>query len=141
MVSEKLKTITISVDSYDDLLIQGEIYHNSFEEGKCFSNLMQMLLNIEDILDEMKFPRPALEKRRFSRFDGMSNFSAASDVSPEFQIKTGKLSTFKVKVIFRQNASWQGSIAWIEGNSEEPFRSALELVFLMDSALCECKSK
>jgi len=38
-------------------------------------------------------------------------------------------------VIFRQNASWQGSLAWIEKNIEEPFRSALEMFMLIDSAL------
>ncbi|NLW65775.1 MAG: hypothetical protein GXY26_06040, partial [Clostridiales bacterium] len=36
---------------------------------------------------------------------------------------------------FRQNASWQGVITWAEDRREESFRSALELVFLMDSAL------
>jgi hypothetical protein len=38
-------------------------------------------------------------------------------------------------VLFRQNASWQGSITWMEGKQEQSFRSALELIFLMNSAL------
>jgi len=40
-----------------------------------------------------------------------------------------------VKVLFRQNASWQGSIAWLEGKREESFRSVLELLLLIDSAV------
>ena len=40
-----------------------------------------------------------------------------------------------VRILFRQNASWQGSVLWREGGQEERFRSALELVLLMDSAL------
>ena len=47
----------------------------------------------------------------------------------------GELATFAVRIIFRQNASWQGSVVWLEGEREESFRSALELVLLMDSAL------
>jgi len=39
------------------------------------------------------------------------------------------------RILFRQNASWQGSVVWVEGRQEERFRSALELVLLMDSAL------
>lgn len=40
-----------------------------------------------------------------------------------------------MRILFRQNASWQGSVLWREGGQEERFRSALELVLLMDSAL------
>jgi hypothetical protein len=40
-----------------------------------------------------------------------------------------------VRVLFRQNASWQGSVTWMEGRQEESFRSALELLLLMKSAL------
>ena len=46
-----------------------------------------------------------------------------------------RFPTFAVRILFRQNASWQGSVTWLEGNREESFRSVLELIFLMDSAL------
>ena len=39
-----------------------------------------------------------------------------------------------MRVIFRQNASWQGSVTWLEEEKEENFRSVLELVLLMHSA-------
>ena len=47
----------------------------------------------------------------------------------------GDVATFAVRVLFRQNASWQGSVVWLEGKKEEKFRSALELFNLMGSAL------
>ena len=50
------------------------------------------------------------------------------------------LATFKVKVLFRQNASWQGKIEWIEENMETSFRSVLEFVKLIDSALPQPQS-
>ncbi|MBC8532025.1 hypothetical protein H8696_09220 [Christensenellaceae bacterium NSJ-53] len=43
--------------------------------------------------------------------------------------------TFVVKVQYRQNASWQGSIRWVEGGVEKNFRSTLELIKLMDNAI------
>ena len=41
----------------------------------------------------------------------------------------------RVRILFRQNASWQGTVLWSEGSQEERFRSALELALLLDSAL------
>ena len=43
--------------------------------------------------------------------------------------------TFVVEVIDQQNASWQGSVNWINTGKKEHFRSALELIRLFDSAL------
>ncbi|MEA4955641.1 MAG: hypothetical protein VB096_09060 [Pseudoflavonifractor sp.] len=43
--------------------------------------------------------------------------------------------TFVVKVVNTQNATWQGTINWLEGERTEAFRSALELIKLVDSAV------
>ena len=134
-VSEGLKTILICVDSYDDSLMKGLMYHGSFSEGKVFSNLMQMLHMIEAVLDDTGFPMATMEKRRFNTFKSDDKEEEAGDGAIEFDTKKGGLATFRLKILFRHNASWQGSVAWIEGNNEEPFRSALELLMLMDSAL------
>jgi hypothetical protein len=39
-----------------------------------------------------------------------------------------------VHIKFRQNASWQGSITWVEKEKTQNFRSALEMLKLMDEA-------
>ena len=49
--------------------------------------------------------------------------------------------TFLVEVVDQQNASWQGSINWLNRNKKESFRSALEMIRLMDSALTESSSQ
>ena len=49
----------------------------------------------------------------------------------------GKLATFVIQVQYRQNSSWQGQVIWVEENRKEHFRSALELMKLMDNALEE----
>ena len=58
----------------------------------------------------------------------------APPLPSENEPHTGKIATFSVRVIFRQNASWQGSVTWLEEKTEENFRSVLELVLLMHSA-------
>jgi len=49
----------------------------------------------------------------------------------------GEQETFDVKILFRQNASWQGSVVWLEQKQEQSFRSVLELILLFDSALTQ----
>ena len=43
--------------------------------------------------------------------------------------------TFVIKVMNRQNATWQGSVDWVERHETQYFRSALELLKLIDGAL------
>ncbi|MBO1679035.1 hypothetical protein HJY11_04390 [Bittarella massiliensis] len=50
---------------------------------------------------------------------------------------TGGRATFTVQVVYRQNATWQGTVTWLEKGKQSYFRSALELIKLMDSALEE----
>ena len=44
---------------------------------------------------------------------------------------------FEITVKFTQDATWQGQIHWIEKNKKQNFRSALEMLKLMDEALTE----
>ena len=49
----------------------------------------------------------------------------------------GRRETFVVQVLNTQNASWQGTVTWTDGGKTQSFRSALELIKLIDSALEE----
>lgn len=46
-----------------------------------------------------------------------------------------KPHTFIVQVMYQQNGEWQGVIKWIEGRKTQNFRSANELLGLIDNAL------
>ena len=52
-------------------------------------------------------------------------------------IEPGKKATFLIQVQYRQNATWQGEITWVEKKESIRFRSALELIKLIDSAVQE----
>jgi len=45
--------------------------------------------------------------------------------------------TFEITVRYRQNATWQGQIHWIDKNRKQSFRSVLEMLKLMDEALID----
>lgn len=49
-------------------------------------------------------------------------------------------ASFVVEIKCCQNSTWQGTVSWIETKKKQPFRSALELIKLMDSALESQKS-
>lgn len=46
-----------------------------------------------------------------------------------------KEETFIIKIHGRENSTWQGKICWVEKQEEQYFRSALELLKLIDGAL------
>ncbi len=48
-----------------------------------------------------------------------------------------KRQTFVVEIMEQQRYTWQGRIHWVEENKKEYFRSVLEMLHLMDSAICE----
>ena len=43
--------------------------------------------------------------------------------------------TFIVKILNSDNSTWHGTITWIEKQKVQNFRSALELIKLIDGAL------
>ncbi|BDF72809.1 hypothetical protein CE91St41_37920 [Oscillospiraceae bacterium] len=43
--------------------------------------------------------------------------------------------TFVVQILSARNATWQGTVTWTDSRRSESFRSALELIRLIDSAL------
>ena len=49
--------------------------------------------------------------------------------------KENNTGTFIVKIMNQQNSTWQGNITWVDGQKSRNFRSALEMLKLMDGAL------
>lgn len=45
--------------------------------------------------------------------------------------------SFVIEVKSQENSTWQGTITWVEGKKKENFRSALELIRLIDSTLAD----
>ncbi len=48
---------------------------------------------------------------------------------------SGKMNTFVVKIIQTQNKSWQGMITWADKNETQYFRSALELMHMIQEVV------
>lgn len=46
---------------------------------------------------------------------------------------------FIVQITHQQNATWQGTVTWVDEGRSQRFRSALELIRLIDSAVGEAE--
>ena len=128
----KYRSSVICVDSYDDKVMKGRIYNPYLEGEIAFSSTMSLILYMEELLEEMSFPQAYEIKRSFGQFK--TYIYQTGQVLSNYK---GKKATFEIKILFRQNASWQGTVLWIEEEKEESFRSVLELMLLMNSALIE----
>ena len=129
------RTTMICIDSYDQGVPQGRFYNLGQEHaGSCFHGLVQLLTGMEEIFNASGFPQQFTQMRTFT-----SSTNASEDEWAKPMQGDGCLATFVVKIFFRQHTSWQGSITWLEQKVDKTFRSALELIFLMDSALGGCR--
>lgn len=129
----EMRTSIIKVTSYKQKNIQGFLSNPYFgEKDVYFDNLVQLIFLIEDMLDDLNCPQRSMESRIFRKEGGEKIVSNAE--VPELVCV---LAHFKISILFRQNASWQGSIAWMDRAMESQFRSLLELITLMDSVLSE----
>ena len=124
------RSTVVCVDSYDNGVLAGRIYNPYLAGGVGFRSVMEFLTRMEDLLDQMQFPQSFAAVRSFPPAP-----RPAEESPPEPGVQEGKLGTFVVRVMFRQNASWQGSVSWLEGRRDESFRSVLELLMLLNSAL------
>lgn len=134
VVPEDMRTSVIRIYSYRDKNPQGTFYNLYYGEEIAFENLTRLLLLMEDMMDQMDCPQASVRSRRFGQMaKAPERASIAEQLLPRPDQEA--IATFKVKVLFRQGASWQGRLSWTDAKTEVSFRSALEFVKLMDSAL------
>lgn len=51
------------------------------------------------------------------------------------------MRTFIIQIKGTENGTWQGTVDWVEKKEKVAFRSALELIRLMDSSISDVDEK
>ncbi len=118
------------IDGYENKVLRGRFGSAQNNEEIPFVSTIDFLAKMESVLEEMKLPQAFSERRTFRKTG-----SVAPPEGSAQEFRKGELATFTLRVLFRQNASWQGSLHWQEEEQVESFRSVLELLLLIDSAL------
>ena len=141
--------ICVCIDDNKDADYQGLIYHQYADEPISFNGIADMILEMENLFDEWDFPQRGLAERKFDKKkenhkrpvpeteDDKLKIEIISDTHGvrNVQNKKGKLGTFVIQVVFRQDASWQGHVICQEENKKLDFNSALELIKIIDRAV------
>lgn len=132
--------ICIGIDQTESGDYSGRIWHQYQDEPIRFKNAMDLIREMDMLYDEWNFPQKSTAGRQFEhKHDSTENQHKRRAVAPmdvrRIQDKKGDKGTFIVHVKYRQNATWQGEVIWAERNKKQCFRSALELLKLIDGAL------
>ncbi|WP_243005187.1 hypothetical protein [Hungatella effluvii] len=121
------RTCQVAVNSYDSGLLEGSVQNafiNHLEEFKGTIGLADAMVHLFEV--------------------GIGR--SASGIAPgECKIiseetwgtyrKGGRRATFVIKILYREHSTWQGVICWRETGEKQAFRSFLEMIILMASAL------
>ena len=132
MCEEMYKTSVLCVDSYDNGVLAGRIVNPYLGADIPFRSAIEFVKGTETLMQELQYPQKFSDNRRFTPVEMPTPLPAGKNQNTA---KKGLLATFALKIMFRQNASWQGSLLWVEQKQEQRFRSVLELLLMIDSVV------
>jgi hypothetical protein len=122
--------VILNPSEYDCI---GFLYNDYYEIRIDFRGMREFLNSLEDYFDQYNFPQSTHILRKFTE-NKKKKGSLIKMEKGKMELKSGD-ATFTIHVQFRQNASWQGTISWIQGNKTQRFRSELEMIKLMIDAM------
>ena len=120
---------TVCIDSYTDGILRGRFYGPD-GSAQAFPSLSRFLILMEDMLNFLNEPQSDTLHRSFAAL-----LLPPGEGILWNSVRRGSRATFELQILFRQHTSWQGVLFWKEQHREQSFRSVLELILLMDSAL------
>ncbi len=121
----------------------GRLYHKYIKEPVRFNAVGELLDDMEDLFDMIGYPERSTQQRTFEDLpepNAKRKEAVQVTTTDDLLRQSGDLATFVVHVKFRQHSTWQGEVVWAEKNKKCYFRSALELLKLIDGALDETES-
>ncbi|MCR5466426.1 MAG: hypothetical protein K6F11_06265 [Lachnospiraceae bacterium] len=147
-IRNEMCTMRICVDDHSDGEIVGRLFNAYFNRPVFFDNWIQLIKAMEDFFNLFEYPHETMTRRSFEQYrddyidpeenPGMVKHKPIKPAIPKTLFKhnaLGKLATFETKVMFRQNASWQGRVRWVEAEAIEEFGSTLELIFMIENSV------
>lgn len=128
--------VTICVDRSQDEEMAGRLYHCYTKEPWIFSNVVQLLRQMEELFDGIPFPQASTQTRYFIKQvpSSPTRLKKVAEQRDLLQYR-GEKGTFVAWVRFRQNSAWQGELVWMEQERQEAFLSTLEFIKLVSHAL------
>lgn len=129
--------LVLCVDSRKASDVLGRFYSKFDLAPTVFRSSFDLIVKMDEFYDKINFPQASLRTRRFHDGGSPGAGKRPNEVQRvvDMMEHRGDLATFVVHVQYRQNATWQGKIVWTDKKKECAFRSALEMLKLMDEAI------
>lgn len=135
---------TVSILSSQNEKICGQIHSPALKHSYKFYDLTELIL----IMNQIIIDSHVFEQENMRMFSKCSKHST-KDLSYQeikqdnmkkylhtvFDYPKESQNVFLIKVMYCQNFTWQGEVQWINQNEIQFFRSALELLQMLDAVL------
>ena len=113
----RMNDAILLVKSYQEGELKGWLIHPQMENPKEIKSIPQLLFLLDDFLAEED---PAVSYHAFE---------------PTGYESLERIAALRIRILFRENYTWQGCILWEEQRKEASFRSVLELIQIIDEIL------
>lgn len=109
----------VTVQSYENGILCGCLYHPRLDHKEALQSLSQMILLLNSLMDLENCPNHPLP------------FISCEEEERD------SIAVFRIQILFREHYTWQGRLVWQNENQEVVFHSAIELMQLLDEILAE----
>jgi hypothetical protein len=134
----------ICVNGIESADISGLLYNPYLPGPVDFFQIADVIRILEVFFNNIRYPQATFSERSFLEEKAEQPQGRPAPVvlhrympEEEFEKKAGRIATFEIQVLYRKNASWQGTFRWREKDSDGYFNSALEMIRRIDSAIQE----
>lgn len=131
------KFVHVAVDSFENRLLQGRIYHESLEEGLAFGSLSEFAVLLEGLFDQIHYPMKSVNQRNFD--DRIQREKSEEPVAPGHDGPEGEhrgaLADFRLHVKYRYFATWQGELLNLKNREAYEFLSFMDLMEHLEDIL------
>ena len=138
MIMATKASVVIYVDEVDGGAVKGSFQHMVQEKERPFSSFGDLILELDCMMDALGEPQSYTERRRWETPHNRRRRPAPKCrkmLGRKAVQRRGRAATVVLYIHMRRNSTWQGELIWIEVGKSVFFRSALELLHLLETAV------
>jgi hypothetical protein len=136
----------ICVDDVKNSVVSGRVFSQRLKDVIEFHDLTGLVLRLDRLMDEQKYPQAFQRKRRFKLSSERASKPAVApggifdDERPYMGDEivagaAGAKATFVLQIVTRQNTNWQGFVDLLDDAGIKEFKSELELLEMINDFL------
>ena len=139
-ITVEFNKVLVYVTKHTGFDFSGYFYTPLQEPAVPFASFADLVFLLEQQFEEIQLPQAAFQRRSFIPEEQKSPPQPLTEAETYFTEhprgeKIPVLACFSVHVLYRQYGSWQGRAVWEDAHKIANFRSAIELLYLINSAL------